>query len=226
MKKILLTAALLVAILAGAIPAMSGKPFEGVITYKIAYPDSKMSESQMAMFPKVFTVSVKGTKARTEMAVGGGSVVSITDYTEKSTINLINMMGQKLAIKQSYEELQQEMAAEGQATVEHSTETRVIAGYTCKKAVIKVNDDGAVSTYEVYYTSELGTKQVNFDKPWYKEIDGVMLEFVLRNRDMNMKFTATAVDKKTLPAKDFEIPADYTLTTQEELKSKFGGGGE
>jgi hypothetical protein len=41
-----------------------------------------------------------------------------------------------------------------------------------------------------------------------------------------MKFSATSVEKKSLAAKDFEIPSDYTLTTQDELKSKFGGGHE
>jgi hypothetical protein len=39
-----------------------------------------------------------------------------------------------------------------------------------------------------------------------------------------MKLSATSIEKKSVSAKDFDIPADYTLTTQEELKSKFGGG--
>ena len=38
-----------------------------------------------------------------------------------------------------------------------------------------------------------------------------------------MRFTAASVEKKNISAKEFEIPSDYTLTTQEELKSKFGG---
>jgi hypothetical protein len=136
------------------------------------------------------------------------------------------MMGQKYAIKQTTAEIEKEMAQSGTTTVELSEETRVIAGYTCKKAVITVNDDGVKSTYEVFYSSELGSKAANFDNPLYKDIDGVMLEFLLKNRDVNMKFTATSVEKKSLQAKDFEIPSDYTPTTQDELKSKFGGGNE
>jgi len=136
------------------------------------------------------------------------------------------MMGQKYAIKQTSAEIEKEMAQSGIPTVEESGETKVIAGYTCKKAVITVNDDGLKSAYEVYYSGELGSKMANFDNPWYKDIDGVMLEFILKNREINMKFTATSVEKKSLPAKDFEIPSDYTPTTQDELKSKFGGGNE
>lgn len=205
---------------------VAGKPFEGVITFKITYPDNKFSESQMAMFPKVLTVSIKGSKARTDLQMSGMNTVEITDYNDKSKVALLNMMGQKYAIKQTAADIEKEMSVEGTSTIELSSETKVIAGYTCKKAVVTVNNDGIKSTYEVYYSNELGTKQANFDNPVYKDIDGVMLEFLLKNRDVNMKFTATSVEKKSLPAKDFEIPSDYVLTTQEELKSKFGGGGE
>jgi hypothetical protein len=48
----------------------------------------------------------------------------------------------------------------------------------------------------------------------------------MKNQEVSMKFTASAVEKKSIPSKDFEIPTDYTLTTQDELKSKFGGGND
>jgi hypothetical protein len=38
-----------------------------------------------------------------------------------------------------------------------------------------------------------------------------------------MKFTVSSVEKKSISAKEFEIPPDYKFTTKEELKSKFGG---
>ena len=206
--------------------APAAKPFEGVITFKITYPDSKFSESQLAMFPKVLTVSIKGDKSRTDMQMSGMNTVEITDYAAKTKVALLNMMGQKYAIKQTAEEIEKEISKSPKPTVELMQETKTIAGYNCKKAVVTVNDDGEVSTFEVFYTGELGPKMANFDNPLYKDIDGVLLEFTIQNREMNMKFTATSVEKKSLSSKDFEIPSDYTLTTQEELKSKFGGGGE
>jgi GLPGLI family protein len=205
---------------------MSGKPFEGVITFKITYPDSKFSESQLAMFPKVFTVSIKGSKSRTDMQMSGMNSTTITDYTDKSSVSLINMMGQKYAIKQTTAEIEKEMNSEGTPVIELSAETKVIAGYTCKKAIVTTNNDGIKSTFEAWYSNELGSKLTNFNNPLYKDIDGVLLEFSMKNRDVNMKFTATSLEKKSLPAKDFEIPSDYTLTTQDELKSKFGGGND
>lgn len=226
MKTALISILVAFAAVFGYSGTFAGKPFEGVITFKITYPDSKFSESQLAMFPKLMTLSIKGNKSRTDMQMSGVNSVEITDYVEKTKVALIAMMGQKYAIKQSTADIEKAMGDNPKPTVELLSETKVVAGYTCKKALVTVNEDGVKSTFEAYYTSELGTKMANFDSPVYKDIDGVLLEFVFSSKGINMKFTATSIEKKNLPAKDFEIPSDYTLTTQEELKSKFGGGGE
>ena len=218
MKKILFACSfVLCAVLFSSYQVMSGKPFEGVITFKITYPDNKISESQMAMYPKMLTVSIKGTKARTDMQLSGMNTVTITDYADKTSVALVNLLGQKYAIKKTTAEIEKEIEKEAKPTIELSGETKVIAGYTCKKAVITVNDDGAITTYEIYYTNELGSKMANFDNPLYKDIDGVLLEFFLKTHDVNMKFSATSVEKKSLPAIDFEIPSDYPITTLDEL---------
>jgi hypothetical protein len=225
MKKIIMKSSLTFVLLFLVSAALvAGKPFDGVITYKISYPDSKYSEAQMNMFPKVMTVSVKGSKARTEMNVGGGTTVEILDYVAKTKVALINMMGQKFAIKQTREEIEKENADAPKGSINVTNETKNIAGYNCKKAIVTTDEDGVKTTFEVWFTEEIGSKDANFDNPLYKDINGVLLEFSLKTPQIAMKFSATSVEKKIVPAKDFEIPADYTLTTQEELKSKFGGG--
>jgi hypothetical protein len=227
MKNISRNSILTFILLIGLSATMMGeRPFEGIINYKISYPDSKFTEAQLNMFPKVMTISVKGSKARTEMNVGGGTTVEIVDYVAKTKIALINMMGQKYAIKQTAAEIEKENAEQPKGEVNITNETKNIAGYTCKKAIVTTNDDGVKSTLEVWFTEGLGGKDVNFDNPVYKDINGVMLEFSLKTPQATMKFSATSIDKQSVAAKDFEIPADYTLTTQEELRSKFGGGGD
>lgn len=206
-----------------SIQGWSGKPFEGVITYKITYPDSKFTESQLAMFPKLMTVTIKGDKAMTEINTGMGNQKEIIDYIEKTKVGLIDMMGQKFAIKQTSEEIEKENTSAAKASVELSSETKVIAGYPCKKALVTVEEKGVKSTYEVFYTNEFGTKAVNFDNPLYKDIDGVLMEFSMKTQQFTMKFSVSNIEKKSISSKLFEIPPDYKLTTQEELKSKFGG---
>lgn len=217
---------LLCALFFGIAFANAGKPFEGVITYKISYPDTKFTESQMAMFPKLMTVSVKGDKSRTEIQMSGVSTVEIRNYTEKTSVALFDLMGQKYAIKASTAEIEKKIQEEGKPTVEITSETKVIAGYTCKKAIIKVTNDGVAATFEAFFTNELGGKNVNFDNALYKDIDGVLLEFVINTKEMNMKLTASSVEKKSLAANLFVIPSDYTQITKDELQNLFGGAGE
>lgn len=225
MKRISIPFILLLFAFSAFSPLQAGKPFEGVITFKISYPNSTFTESQMAMFPKIFTIAIKGTKARTDLQMSMGNQSVIIDYGEKSRVSLINMMGQKYAIKETTAEIEKELSEQPKPTVEYFEETRVIAGYTCKKAVVTVDDDGQKTSYEVFYTTELESQNVNFDDPLYRDIKGVMLEFSMKaQQDFNMKFTATAVEKKSVNAKEFEVPADFVMTTKEELKSRFGGG--
>ncbi len=224
MKKILTTCLILMAIIFSANTSIQAtKPFEGVVTYKITYPGSKFTESQLAMFPKILTVTIKGPKSKTEIATGMGIQTEITDYINKTKFRLINMGGQKFAVKTTAEEIENEIAKSPKPTIELSGDQKMIAGYACNKATITVEENATKNTYEIYYTRELGGKQANFDNPLYKDIDGILLEFSLKTPQFMMKFTAASVEKKNISAKEFEIPSDYTLTTQEELKSKFGG---
>jgi len=199
------------------------QPFEGIITYKITYPGNKLSESQKALFPKSLTVMIKGVKSRTDILTGGGSRVEITDHQEKTKIKLLDMMGQKYAIMNTADDIANEIEKEPPANITLSIETKTIAGYLCKKALVSGKDNNGKFTFEVFYTPELGGKQANFDKALYKDLDGVLLEFSIKTPELTMRFIATSVEKKTIPSKEFEIPSDYSIISKEELKNKLGG---
>jgi preprotein translocase subunit SecD len=132
-------------------------------------------------------------------------------------------MGRKYAIKETAAEIQKDMEKEPAVKVEVTNETKTIAGYVSKKAMVTSEQDGEKTVYEVWFTNEIGSKDANFDNPLYKDIDGVLMEFLMKTPQITMKFTVSSVEKKSVSAKEFEIPAEYKLTTKEELKSKFGG---
>ncbi|MFC2101787.1 DUF4412 domain-containing protein [Bacteroidota bacterium] len=200
------------------------KSFEGVVTYKITYPDNKFSESQMAMFPKVLTVTIKGDMSKSEIQTPMGAQVEITNYSDKTKVGLINMMGQKYAIPETTEQIMEDMKKEPTPEVQVTTETKTIAGYTCKKAIVTASDNGSKTTYDVWYSDAFGAENPNFDNPLYKDINGVLLEFTMVTPQITMVFSAISVEKKSISKKEFEVPEDYTVTTKEELQSKMGGG--
>ncbi|MBN1199424.1 MAG: DUF4412 domain-containing protein [Bacteroidales bacterium] len=217
---LLLTTLMMIVLTAVAGP----KPFEGVITYKITYPNTKISESQMAMFPKIMTITIKGDRAKSEIQTPMGPQIEITNYHEKTKVGLINMMGQKYAVAETTDQILEEIKDEPTPDVRITDETKSIAGYTCKKAIVTVNDKGKTTTYEVWFNEDFGAENPNFDSPLYKDIKGVLLEFSMITPQFTMVFTAISVEKQTISNKEFDVPADYTVTTKEELQSKLGSG--
>ena len=194
------------------------KEFKGVITYKVTLEGSGVTEEMKAMMPKTMTMSIMGDKARTEMVMSMGKQISISDAAEKMTITLLDMMGQKIAIKSSFEEVNAEAP---KVKVEVTSETKDILGYICKKAVITTEDDMEMI---VYYTEELGSQELNYVNPEFKDINGVMLEFEMPNEMFTMHLNAISIEKKNIDDSEFVIPEGYQVKTKEELKGMFGGG--
>ena len=174
------------------------------------------------MMPKTMVMTIKGNKSRSEMVMSMGKTISISDGDAKTTTTLMDMMGQKIAIISTTEEIMAEMVKSPEVKVDITSETKDILGYICTKAVITNPEDD--SEFYVYFTEELGTKELNFDNPQFKDINGVMLEFEMPNEMFSMKFTAVSVEKKAVEDSEFTIPEGYQIKTKEEMQGMFGGG--
>lgn len=198
-----------------------GKEFKGVITFKITVEGSGVTDEMKNMMPKSMIMTIKGNKSRSEMAMSMGKTISISDGDAKTAITLMDMMGQKFAIQSNYDEIMKEIADSPEAKVEITSETKEIAGYLCKKAIVTIEEED--QEIIVYFTEELGTGAMNFDNPQFKDINGVMLEFEMPGEEFSMHFVATSVEKKNVEDSEFTIPDGYQVKTKEELKSMFGG---
>ncbi|MCD4747429.1 MAG: hypothetical protein K8R58_14125 [Bacteroidales bacterium] len=202
-----------------------GKEFKGIIIYEITYPNSDFDASTLAMLPKTLKITIKGNKSKSEMKTAMGTQTGISNGDDQTAIILMDMMGQKIAVNSTTEEIEKELAEMPEPNIEYSNETKEIAGYSCKKAIITIKDKDTneETVLNVYYTDELGSKELNFQNPIFKDINGAMLEYEIDANGMNMKFTAKEVQKKKISDKEFEIPEGYEIITQDELKSRFGG---
>ncbi len=196
------------------------KGFTGVIVYNITYGDD-LDAQTASMMPKTMKLYIKGSKTRMEMSMGMGTNITVFDAEKKDGFVLIDMMGQKMAMKMTTGDIENKSKDVPDVDVTVTDETKDIAGYTCKKAIVKPKDGS--DEYTVYYTDELGDGMLNWDNPMYKDIDGVMLEFSSAEKQMNMKFTAVKVEKKKISDKDFEIPEEYKVMSMDEFKSMYGG---
>ncbi len=206
--------------LSAAFAQKPGSPFKGVINYKITYPDSKMEASQLAIMPQSMKVLMNGNKARIEMAMSGINQVIIMDADQQSTVILIDMMGQKVAMKPN-KGADRPSGKEPVVTV--TSETKEIAGFTCKKAEIHFGDEKSKeSPMIVYYTEGIGNNKLFYDNE-YRTLPGIPMEFYYKMQGMNMYMTAVSVEKGKVSGKDFEVPSDYKEMTPDQLRQMFGG---
>ncbi len=216
--------ALLMMLLMVAGTAMSQKYFTGKITYKIDFDMKDLPEEARGMLPKTMTMLIGDNKVKTEMFTQMGTQGSVIDLDKGIQTSLINMMGQKYAIRQTADEIAQEAASEGEMTVTLTDETMQIAGYTCKKAIVKGAKEGD-PVFTAWYTDELAAPEnLNFTNPIFKKIKGVMLKYDMEaGQGMKMTMTAIEVEKMKVKDKEFEIPEGYQQTTQEEMMRNLGG---
>jgi GLPGLI family protein len=201
-------------ILAGA------QTFEGKIVYLIEAP-SNLDPQMKMMLPSKSTGFFKNSQARMETQAGMGiNTVTLVNGETEETVVLMNIMGNKYAMRNSGK-----VAKDSLATFDFSTSdsTKVIAGYVCKKASIRFKAEAAGETtqMDVWYTSDLKVNNKHVAGPMAK-IEGAILEYSINQQNIRLRFQASEVVQMTLDDSLFVVPEGYKFTTQEELMKSFG----
>jgi uncharacterized glyoxalase superfamily protein PhnB len=211
------TAATLLIIMVSAI-AYAQNTFEGEIKYAISYEELPTEMAAMeSMLPKEMLFHIKGDKIALVQDMMGGKQTVVSDSKTNESFIMMNMMGQKIAITMTKEEIEEAMNEAGDADIKYIDETKEIAGYKCRKATI--SNEG--NTIEVWYTKDI----VGAMHSEFKTLDGFPLEYFSYQEGMKMKISATTVTKGSQPANLFIIPEGYTKMTMAEFSSAMGMGG-
>ncbi len=201
----------------------AGKISEGKISYKIDLSSSEMGmlEKQLLQMAKL-NISFKDAMMKTEFDMGMMGTTVVVDGNTKSGLMLFNAMGNKTAAKMTTADLSQKEKAKGTYTVEYSDETKEIAGYKCKKAMLKM-ENGANLT--LFYSEDIQPAKMNTDFT-YSEIKGFPLEMQMDMNGMKFNMVASSVEGAALSADNFSmaIPEGYTETTMAQFSGMMGGG--
>lgn len=216
---------LVVCLLVYSVQAKAGeKEFTGVIVYNISYGETDIDPQMAAMMPKTMKMKISGLRSRTEINMAMGSTIVVFDGNTKMGFTLMDIMGQKYAMEMTADELEEDIEKEQEMDVEVTDETKNIAGYVCKKAIVKSKESGAEDLeMEVYFTEELGSGMLNYNNPIFKDVQGVMLEYSMKENDMKMTFSAVSVTKEKIKEEEFEIPEGYNIMSMSDFENMFGG---
>ena len=204
-------------------PVQAQKLFSGTIEYEITYPGAELDPVTAASLPTSLSMTISGKKSRVEMQQGMMNIIKINNAETMSSVSLLDIMGQKYAIKTTKEEIEEQMAKMPPAKITITEESKEIAGKKTTKAVIVFSsEDGTEVTEEVYFCPEIGGNSFNFDTQ-YKDINGGLLEYRIESQDIVMLFTAKEIKSKKIKDTSFMIPTDYQEVSAEELMEIFGG---
>ncbi|MCE7991430.1 MAG: DUF4412 domain-containing protein [Roseivirga sp.] len=193
------------------------RPFEGTVVYSIEYievPDGV--KGMESMLPQTTSMSISRDLVKVEQEVMGGSQIVIVDNKKKESHILMDMMGQKLDVFLSREEIEAAEKENPEMKIEELDGGKTILGYKCKEALITNPDTG--DTQRVFYTEKLEIEHKDF-----KSLKGFPLEYQTSQQGMKLKMTVIEITKKKLPASHFEVPDGYQQMTMDELTEMMGG---
>lgn len=190
---------------------------EGLIEYNAEVVDQ--SHPMAGLAPSSAIVKFKDNKLQVEMSTMGiFNTTFISDPGKKTLTQMVKFMDIKNACIQTEADLVQENKAYELKLVE-TTQTKKIAGYTCKKVNASMVSNPNVC-FEVYYTDELGMDSINNIGP-YKDIHGMLMQYRLKKLGLEMCFTAKVVKKEEIKNAVFEVPAFYKIVTRTEMEKLF-----
>jgi GLPGLI family protein len=124
-------------------------------------------------------------------------------------------MGSKYAIEDQLEEGETtngfEITFEG-GQVEVTNETKMIAGYKCKKAIFSSGDAEDDFKTDVWFTEDIANANEKSPLP------GMPMEYDVNIEGIEMHYAVTKVTKGGVSATAFDVPAGYTKKTMQEFQ--------
>ena len=185
---------------------------DGKIEFKIDYELVKELESQRPSLATKMIVYTKNNFSRKEEVTRIGSQVLINDIKSESSYLLMQIADEKLAIKVQDSTINNNLKEK----ITYLNETKNIAGYECKKAIINTYDSTKeeANTIVLFYTDEIiGVYDLKF-----LNLIGTPLEYKVESKGMTITYTATSVSIAEQNRFLFEIPKDFNILSMSEFK--------
>lgn len=225
MKKLFST----LAVVALSALSLNAQIKEGTITYAMTIEG--LPPEQAAMIGDMENkVTFKNGKSLQEMSSMMFTNITLTD--EKGMLMLMEQMGNKIAVKQTKEEMEKEEAKQkdkpADPKMEYTNETKTIAGYECKKVIVTMTGkDKKEEKMDIWYSDKFENNNKEGKgqgMAFMKGLKGMPFEFAGGQGGMKFKMVAKEVSTDAVADSKFELSADgYKMMTMDELKAMRGG---
>jgi len=191
---------------------------EGEINYKLEYIGNEKNNPIISIMPS--TMTIKFNKHHTVQTVEGWlglfSLTGISDFDNGKNYAILKVLEKKYLYEKKSNDSSFGYREFPDMKIQYSDETKMIAGFKCKKALVIIPDSN-LDSINVFYTNKIKIKNPNVSNP-FKKIDGVLLEFQMDMFDIRTKITASSIVSAKIPDNEFQIPGDCKKVTKDEIE--------
>jgi hypothetical protein len=189
---------------------------EGMISFRITYPSlSAEMKQQEEYLPRNLYVLLKNHMTRLELKTIMGPVITISNNQTTEVYVLTEMLGKKLAMKSTSEDskrIAKKVSPDMVKKVEETTETKMIAGYKCRKVLVHITTGGKTTTSAIYYTTDIPpVYNDTYNNGFDINIPGFIMQYSVTQEGIETLFTAEKVEAKPVSDSIFDIPAGYEV---------------
>lgn len=186
------------------------------IVYKMELPPEQLQMDAM-LEGSTFTQYLRGPLSRIDMNFNIVHYTYLINSKTETMTTLIDQHGNKYLIRAGKDQYNKDLKQYENIQFKDQTETKDIAGYTCRKAIGTMPDG---QTFEVFYAVDLVPENRQYNRR-FVNLKGIPLEFeILTKTGAKTRVIATKVDLYPIPASYFDVPkTGYKEVSQEELKN-------
>lgn len=186
------------------------------IIYKMELPPEQVQMDAM-LEGSTFTQYMRGPLSRIDMNFNIVHYTYLINSKTETMTTLIDQHGNKYLIRAGKEQYNKDLKQYENIQFKDQTETKEVAGYTCRKAIGTMPDG---QTFEVFYAIDLVPENKQYNRR-FVNLKGIPLEFeIITKTGAKTRVIATKIDLYPIPASYFDVPkTGYKEVSQEELKN-------
>jgi len=210
---------LLIAILLFVSVGVFAQKSEATVTFEMTSQDSTAQAMFEMMGGFKIIMMYKDNRVRLDMNMMGSTIKTVMDNKKEQGLMLLDIMGAKKAYFLDKDYIEKEKAKEVPSNkVTLTKETKKIAGYKCKKALVSNENQKLV----IYYTDKI-QPLVTMGDYSYEGITGLILSVTttVQTDDAETVMTMTAIEVNTEKIDDskfnMDVPEGYEIKPVEEL---------
>ncbi|MBN8834013.1 MAG: hypothetical protein J0H76_06500 [Sphingobacteriales bacterium] len=184
---------------------------DGTLLYNISIHSSNQESKTIP--GATLTLYVSKTKSSSVMNSALGTESAVYDNVLGKGFILKEYSGQKLMITINHKDWQQKNQWNNNLNFNYTNETKIINGFTCKKATA-ITQSG--NPFTVYYAPDIKITNTKYNNA-FPRLPGLPVQFDLQSGNLIFQYQLTSINYGVVPANIFEAPkSGYRVMSYEE----------